>query len=724
MALPSQFVRQKDFSAGEVDENAERRDDTEQVRAAGRVCANWRIMGPGSLRERPGRNAVFPRDGRTETILLPGDLRFRLSFGDGSITIRDATGAVVAQQAGYPWSAENANRIVHSVINRDVLMTFPGSRMKVARRETDGTWSFFDFAFATGALGQLQAPFYRFPGTSGITLQPSALTGSITITFSAPYLTPDHVGLHLRYKNKQMRITGYTSPTVGTALVLENLPPSQRITDGSGTLRTVFFTGQVVEGLTSGATGEITGTGSLGGGGSYIDVVLNKLFTGFSAGETIVGPTAKINSINAASNISPQPSVEWDEIACSDLRGWPRSCLNDRNRLVFCDLPQLPEAIIWSAISGYDDFLVGADPEDAIFETAPGRARVLYMTGGPDQFVFTDKGVFYIPISETNPLKPGSVAFKQITSDAVGEVQPIATSEGTVFLNAGRSRVMAISQLGAATRPYELQDITDLYTHLIKSPICLAQTTGDGDFPERYVYVVNADGTMAVGRMETGKKWVGWVPWTGTGRVEWVSAQLDDAVLSIAYQNAPDTVTRVVEEMDEGALLDGQVFLNAMSPALNPPAGKGPLWMYAGLTVDLIDGLRDLGQREVNADGNLVLLPGDDFSAITVAAGLGFVPEFQPFIPHAQEGRDLGQTGRLRRIIQAVAKVQRSTGFVLGKKTIPRFDFGEEGGDQPVQRSATYKVRVLGRSVDPSFTVSRPRPGTLSLIELGIEVTV
>ena len=51
---------------------------------------------------------------------------------------------------------------------------------------------------------------------------------------------------------------------------------------------------------------------------------------------------------------------------------------------------------------------------------------MLYVVPGPEssEFAFCDNAVYYIPISVTNPLKPGSVAFQLLTSNGSAAVQP------------------------------------------------------------------------------------------------------------------------------------------------------------------------------------------------------------------------------------------------------------------------------------------------------------
>ncbi len=74
--------------------------------------------------------------------------------------------------------------------------------------------------------------------------------------------------------------------------------------------------------------------------------------------------------------------------------------------------------------------MIGAEKEDAIFEFVPENCLVLDVIGGADEFIFTDKGIFYVPVSTSNPLIPGAIDFKLITDDPSSSIRPVTTTEG------------------------------------------------------------------------------------------------------------------------------------------------------------------------------------------------------------------------------------------------------------------------------------------------------
>ncbi|BEV44422.1 hypothetical protein [Afipia carboxidovorans] len=554
MPLPAQLIRQRDFSGGELVEYAKRGDDLGIVRGGARRALNWRILNTRSLEQRPGRDVLFPEPGRSDEVRMNSGSIFRLCFGNGTLRIRDADGAVVAASGGYPWTIATRGKIVWTVVNFDVVICFPGMRPKIARWDGISTWVFLDYAFKVGTDGLPRVPFYRL-ATKGITMVPSTISGNIVVTFSADVLKPAHVGVVFQWANRKLQITSVINARNANATVLETLLICQRLTLPAGN-ELGFSVGDSVVGSVTNANGVVVQVDTTN---HYVYVQNLTLVTGFSASDTMVGPNGR-STVSAPTLTSPQPIAVWLEQAISDARGWPQSVSTDNNRLIFCDLPGLPEGIIWSAVGVPDDLQVGVEGTDAFMELMTGKPRIYHVIGGQDEFVFTNKGVRYIPISASNPLRPGSVQFLQITPDAASDIRPVPTAEGVLFLNEGRNRIIALLQTGQNTAPYTTQDVSEFHAHLIKEPITIATSTGDGEFPERYVYVLNSDGTMAVGRYQRAKEWIGFVPWNSPGFLEWVSVLSSRVLITTRYDNvsglSADTTAESADDVDHSADLD------------------------------------------------------------------------------------------------------------------------------------------------------------------------
>lgn len=717
MSIPKQMIRLTDFSGGQISASAKRATDKPLVRASARQMENYRILNTGLLEKRPGRRALFLSAGRTDEVRLGTEATFKLCFGAGKLEIRDGMDAIVATDNGRPWGVATVHQIVWTVFDTEIFITYPGMVPRVAMW-SGSSWSFSNYAFRVGVGSSLRAPFYRFLPTRGITITPGSINpgASHTVTFSADVLTPQHVGTLFRYHGAQLRITAVANATTGSAQNIDYLPQSVRyeVDSSDG-----FIIGEIVEGATTGSRAEVRAVPD----GTHIDViVLNNRATGIVADEIVIGVNTR-SKAGTGSALAALPTTVWDEQAISAARGWPQSCATDASRLIFCDLPSLPEGIIWSAISDSHDLLPTASATDAIFETIAGRPRVYHVVGGADEFVFTDRGVKYIPISESNPLRPGSVAFREITSEAASQVRPVSTAEGVIYTDQRRGRVCALVGTGQSARPYLSQDVSEFHADLFKMPKALAVTTGGGAFPERYIFALNADGTLAVGKFNPSKEWVGWVPWTSAGAVQWISAL--DANVLLTTKLLPNNVERQLVEMLESATyLDGQVEINNMPVQLAPAPGKGPLWWRASSEIALVNGLRFEGFRQVDPDGFIVPEEGEDLSDPGLVAGDIFTSSLVPFVPHAPEGQSHRQSQRRRKVGRITVAVQDSTGLMVDSTRIPPWRQGEDQAGQPPLREETYSVRKLGRDIDPTITIVKDDPGPVRIVEIGMEVTV
>lgn len=762
MAVAKTIQAQRDFSAGEIDPEAKRADqaqDTTAILKAGlRQASNLRLLNSKSAQNRPGRAALQLLSSRTEEITISPGLAFRFNFradAGGTIVIYDTSGTVVASLNTLGWNAASIPLITWAVVQNTVYIAGPGFTPFTVTR--DGVvWSASAFSVFTTAGGQKRAFFYRL-SPQGVTMQPSATTGAITMAFSPAVadFSGAMIGTILRFVGRQIQVTGFTSTAALSGTVLESLPPGQILTAAADP-RNLFALGDELIGQTSTAKGLVTaltatlitvqllqqnsdGSGTGRTGTSTV---------GFQSSEIVSGPGGSVTLTAAAITITtPQPVAVWDDELMNGFRGWPASVFSDQSRLGFCNFPALPNAIGWSAISSPTDCYIDALPSSAMLELAPDKVQVYFVVPGPEssEFVFCDRRIYYIPISATNPLRPGSVAFQILSGDGCAQVQPRAVQEVILYISAGSTSVMSIVAPGAYYRPYETRNLSELHGHLIKSPIGIAIPSASNQFEERYAYVLNNDGTVAVGKygIENGqiKGAVGWVPWSGNGTINWISAR-DATLLFVTTYGG----VSVLERIDNTLYLDAAIRVNSPPTALAAPAGKGPLWWLAGQTVDLMDqGTRMMGTYTI--DGNGFLVPqnnaGEDFTVATLTAGQAWTATLEPFVPAVQPGQDNLQRMRKRRVTRAQIYVKNSTGFrldtlnaeqqgaslpalgaVTRSRRISAWNQDDDPTKAPPLREQAYAFKPLGRAHDPRLALVKDTPGPLLIAEFGLEVSV
>lgn len=745
------ITAQADFSAGELDPDI-KRDDASPVLLAGcRQCSNMRLTNRKKASNRSGRRALFVQAGRTDEILVAPGTAFKFSFtGGGGLKIRNASDTTVSTQADgtYAWATATVSQIVWAVVPRsanetDVVICFPGQKPKIARYSISaGTWSFLDFAFATLGTGGSAQPLYRL-APAGMTLTPSGSNGAITVTTSAAYWDASMVGNIVTWLGKQIQLTGFTSTTVMTALVLEQLPFTNSMTSSS--VNGVFYPGEIVSGNTAGTKAEVVSFNA----GSGI-MVLNSLRVGFDigGGEIVTGPNGTYRG-SGASRVNPAATLQWDEGAINASRGWPKSCFFDQGRLGFCNLPAVPNGIAWSEFGVYDNFLVGAEATDAIFEIVPNKSQVLFVVPGPEssEFVFCDDRIYYIPISTANPLQPGSVEFRTISQAGCGAAQPRQVKETIVYIDAGGTAIMSVVAPGAYYRPYETRELTTFHSHLLSSPVAIAAPTNSDVFPEQYVYVLNDDGTIAVGKYEVEggqiKGLVGWVPHSN-GAVQWVSALGSDVLYTTAYTPNGIAAVTVCEILDNTQYLDAAILYNS-APAALTTVGKGPLYFIAGGSVDLLDATyRMMGTYQIDANGYLVPQNngGEDLTSVTLMAGQAWTATFEPFITSPAPSPGRNERMEKRAVVEAVAHVTRSTGFLwrllysgplganlpsnettMKQRRVPAWNQGDDPTQVPKLREQAFQWRPSGRYYDPRVAIIKDTPGPLTVLEFGTETT-
>lgn len=758
---------QRDFSYGEVDVDLKRADDHPARKGGLRQMLNHRIHNSGVIGQRSGRRGLFvaPTTRVEEITMSPGNV-FKLVFGNSFLNVYNSSGILVANfsnlggGAVIPWTPATTGTIRYAQFGLSVYIAYLGVPPQVLTWDGVTTWTLINFAELT--IGsQKRTWFYRI-SPQGIAILPSARTGAITVTANSPVWTPGHVGTRIRFVNRQIVITGYVSPTVVNGTVQEALPGAQVLTFAVDP-RLVFSVGDVVNGATSGSKGIVTAI-SFGAGVGNLNVQLITTnttitqFTPFSpgaivsfVGESISGPGGSITAGSAGAIVDPNAAVTyWDDEVMNSLRGYPTSVFVDQFRVGFCNFPLLPNAIGWSSINAPTDLYVGGStiPSGAMFELAPDKVQIQDVVPGPEgsEFVFCDRRVFYIPINETNPLRPGSVAFKLLTEDGAGNVMPRRAQEAILYCNAGLSTIMAVIATGAYQRPFATKSLTDYHAHLFSNIQCIACPAADGQFNERYAYVLNGNGSVAVGKykpetLSGNEPVIGWGPWTGGGTVFWVSAWSSDVLFTTNYFG----VATVCEILDDTLYLDGSVFVNAVPVGMAAPAGKGPLWWIANQSVFLMDGRRPLGLYQIDGNGNVIPqnMGGEDLTVVTLVAGQPFTTITEPFAAEANPGNDVGQRMAVRRVARFGASVIHSTGFLMarlfsGKVTraspalgsvvnsrrFPAYYMDDDTSVAPPVRETTEKIRPIGRSYDPRVAIIRDTPGPMIIEELLMEVTV
>jgi hypothetical protein len=668
-----------------------------------------------------------------------------LTWGGGtSWSIADYTESVVASGQKRTWfyriSPQNVT-MLPSAVTGNITLSFSsgiavagmvGTRMRFCERQVliTGYNSSTSLNAAVieplppGMTIGLTAPSGTFALGDEVRGSVTNAVGIVTGSPSSQYLSVTPTAIQVGDT-----ITGGTSGATG--VVTANSGGSTPLLTVSLNTATAFVAAEAITGSPSGGTATVNSV-------STTALTVQLLPTGttlafFSTSDKIVGPAGSA-TVQSASTTTPQAVSVWDDEVMNSFRGYPTSVFVDQFRVGFCNFPVLPNAIGWSGIDQPIDLYVDGTASAAMLELAPNKSQVLYVVPGAEgnEMVFCDNRIYYIPISASNPLKSGSVAFNQISGDGCYPMQPRLAGTTMLYLAAGGLRVSAIVTIGLATRPFDVANLTEFHTHLLNAPVAIAVPTADGTFSERYAYVLNGDGTIAVGKYSIDQYGqiqgsVGWLPWTGAGTVSWLSAFEQEVTFVTSYTPNGIAAVSLVEVLDDTLYLDAAMFANAIPAAFTPLGGKGPFWWIAGGSVTLMDqSYRPMGIYQIDANGNIIpqFDGGEDLTVATLVGGQAWNATYEPFLPQAPQGQDSKQRLRRRKVVQAAVSVQSSSGFTFDGKRVPAYFQDDDATKPPPLREDTFKFHPTGLDYDPRKQLIKDTPGPLIITEVGIEATV
>lgn len=725
MSLEDGMIRQRDFTSGEADPDAIRRDDVDAMRFAVRHARNLVTTHTGGIIRRPGRRFLFEDYGVVMDFKPFDDSAYTVVFIDGGVKVRTQNGALVASLVA-PWVEADLDSLVFEAMDNEIFVAWNGRTQVIKIAEGTYVWTIEPFAFSVGLDGSIRMPFFRFEVTQNITMRPSALTGSISVTFSAPVLSPEHVDVVFRYAGRQLRITTVHSSTLASATVIESLPPTFSVTVGSGS---GFSVGQIVETDTSNAKGEIVNVA-----GNVVTMVSVDKLTTPQVDETLVGPSAS-SKITAVSTTTIGAAVQWDEQFVSDYRGWPRSVSKDRQRLIMTNFSQKKNAVFWLSAGNNRDGSIGADADNAMLEYISAECQVFHVVGGYDEFAVTDKGVFFIPVSVGTPLQPGSVEFRIIFSNELSDIRPIEVTEGLIFVDKSQTGIYAISATGQTARPYIANEVNRLHRHLFEGIKSIAATSPTRAFPSRQIYVVNEDGSYVVGQFNPDRDYIGWLKQDGAGRVKSVAGAYGKVVFMSVY-TFDEVEYGVAEELDYSLLCDCATTLSADdaadflelddgSPLLLDDGSKltfegTVVTFHAGKDVVLFADGFYLGEISVPEDG--VITGYGDYEELTIGVDFSWI--LTPLFTNFEGGQPIGQGEQKRKIEKMLMTVRGTQEFQCGNRIYGSYRGGEDMSLPVPARDDTYKYRETGRSYDPSVDLVSTFPGTFKMIELATRITV
>jgi len=566
--MPRYGNYQTNFSAGILDGLMTGRTDTKAYDNGASQLTNWWPLAQGGVRRRPG--TLFRLDLGEQYNLVDFEFndeqRYIICFGEQKLKIVPVGnyGSAIDITSGVPWTLADFPGIRWLQFGDIVIVTHKDHPIKIITRTGATSFTIGNFTFEQDQSGwPKHKPFYNFQ-KSGVTLLPSGITGSITLTTSDDYFNSDHVGSLLRYKGKQIEITAYTSATQVTGTVRETLDQAVQLSvaGASG-----FVLGETIYGVSSGAKGTLAVI-------SGLTLTVDMQTGSFSPVENVTGLTSNTEvSCTNKLNVSPVASHDWDEELYSDRRGYPGAVTLHQQRLFFGGSDEAPLNFVASQSAAIYNFNTGTGLDNESVQYAISSAnggQIKSFVSGQHLQIFTDQAEYYCPESDEAPLTPGSISVRRVTNYGCSDAIPVGFDNTTLLPQKG-GKVIREMNWNEIEQSYAADSITLPSTSYIKHPKDTSVLYSFEDQPEQISFFLNDDGTIAAFHSAKAENIRGWHYWTTNG--EFLSLRtVGEQAFTVAKRTINSVTKYYLEEFTFDALMDCAEYVNNLDTLDNDAA--------------------------------------------------------------------------------------------------------------------------------------------------------
>ena len=276
-------------------------------------------------------------------------------------------------------------------------------------------------------------------------------------------------------------------------IVFKNLP----VYDFNGGYDNLTFTPSAINGS---VTMTVSGSGVPG---------LNSSFVGgaFIGG----GGTGRITAVASQTSFTLAMQFPFDstavirgslaflaEPAWSDTRGWPQVCSSYQNRSLFANTISLANGFWASVINDYTDFGdLTNDDDDAIawFPTSDNINYIRFIVPYRSITVHTNSGIYSSPLSDIVAITPTNFTLQLQDSTPADVLQPQAIDNQVLVLSGDDAHRMLWDGINNA---YTSDIVSVINEQTIRNPVDETAFADLHRAGSRYVFIINANGSMAV----------------------------------------------------------------------------------------------------------------------------------------------------------------------------------------------------------------------------------
>jgi hypothetical protein len=406
----------------------------------------------------------------------------------------------------------------------------------------------------------------------------------------------------------------------------------------------------------------------------------------------------------------------WDSLGeredvWSATRGYPRTCTFHQGRLWFGGSKAKPTSVWASVVNDFFDFDTGSDDvqaDDAIFDVldTDNFNAIQNIVSGSKLQVLTAGGEF---VNTEDIITPTSSSWVRYTGYGAARVKPVTLDGSTYFMDRFKKTVRGFIydwEEGGYTTP----PVSILAEHIINDVQDLDIVRGSSISVSNLLYLVNADGTVAVFNTMRKENISGWTKWTTTGNFKRVTVT-GDVVTFIVERDG----TEYLEVLDDTVLLDHTFKTTSADKVEVDQVLLDNEIRVVGesITQTTIAAVDESGTYYAYADAIV-----DE-----IYAGLNYTVKIKT-LPVAANTQAEGNIVHLpKRITRCILQLYNARGIYVDNNLVTNRKFGDATDEVFTPITGIESIYLLGYNSKAQVEITQKNPDPMTLLSLDLEVS-
>ena len=551
--MARQRVHQASFLRGELDPTIISRVDVAAYGQGLKKARNVIPLNQGGVERRGG--TLFRADlggtTRLESFIFNSTQEYIFAFQNTVLKIYSTAGVLLATFTSCPWLTAELFELNFTQQGDTMIVVHENIVPQIITRIGSTSFTRTAFGFETSVNGEkTYQPYFKFADDS-ITLDIDSTTKGttgVTCTTSSAYWISGYVGMVIRYHGAELTITGYTSSTIVTATLNDDVEIELdadpfATQQGSGVVKVT----QVGHGFSTGASVTISGANDIfdddGNGlataninGTFSITVLDDDHWEFTAGASDTALESVDGGGVRVVIVGHPPTRNWDEQVFSSVNGYPKTATFHEQRLYFGGVTALPDGIQGSKITDFYNFDVGeaADADSIQIQIASDQINeIRHLVSGKLLQIFSSTSEFYLKPQIGKPITPTDIQIiRQSSLGCQLKAMPRLFDGATIYIQ-NNGKTVREYFYSAGAEEFTSNSISLLSNHLISSPQDSAKITSMPSRTEQFYFLVNDDGTMGIFTSQRAEKIAGWMLWSTDGTIESIACTTSYIYISV-----------------------------------------------------------------------------------------------------------------------------------------------------------------------------------------------